>query len=71
MYQNRLRDLRIDHDMTQEELATIIGCSRKQIGRYENNEQDITASKLKAICLLYKVSADYLLGLPKGLNWPR
>ncbi len=31
----------------------------------------MTISKLKALCLYYHVSADYILGLPKGLDWPR
>ena len=31
----------------------------------------MTIGKLKALCLYYHVSADYILGLPKGLDWPR
>lgn len=71
MKMNRLKELRTDHDLTQENVAEIIGCSKKQISRYENDEQEMTTSKLKALCLLYQTSADYILGLPKGLKWPR
>lgn len=71
MYGKRIHELRIDHDETQEQLAIIIGVNRKQIARYEKEEQEITNSKLMKICLHYKVSADYILGLPKDLNWPR
>ncbi len=71
MHGQNIRDLRIDHDETQEQLATLIGVSRKQIGRYENEEQEMTIDKLIKICLHYRVSADYILGLPKGLGWPR
>ena len=28
-------------------------------------------AKLRALCLALGVSADYLLGLPRGLSWPR
>lgn len=67
----RLREIRIDHDHTQKQLAEIIGCSSKQISRYEADEQEMTMSKLKAFCELYDVSADYILGLKKNLKWPR
>ena len=70
-YNTRLKELRIDHDKTQEEIAEIVNCSRKQIIRYENGEQEITISKLRAICMYFNVSADYILGLPKNLDWPR
>lgn len=70
-YSSRLKELRIDHDLTQDEIAKIVGCSRKQIIRYENGEQEMTISKLKCLCLYYNVSADYILELPKKLNWPR
>lgn len=67
----RIKEIRIDHDNTQEKTAEIIGCSIKQIMRYEKGEQEMTISKLKQFCLYYQVSADYILGLPKNLNWPR
>lgn len=67
----RLKDTRLDHDHTQKQTADAIGCSSKQIIRYESGDQEMTLSKLKAFCLYYHVSADYILGLPKGMNWPR
>lgn len=67
----RLKSLRIDNDLSQENLARIVGCTAKQIRRYEKNENEMTTGILTALCLLYKVSADYILGLPKGLEWPR
>lgn len=70
-YYERLRDIRMDRDETKEELAKKINTTRQQIRRYETGEQDMTVSKLKAICEHYRVSADYVLGLPKGLEWPR
>ena len=64
----RLKATREDKDITQEQAA---GCSRRQYIRHERGEQEMTISKLKALCLYYHVSADYILGLPKGLDWPR
>lgn len=67
----RLRDTRVDKDHTQKDTSQLLGTSDRQIGKYERNEQEMTVSKLKAFCEHYGVSADYILGLPKGLTWPR
>ena len=70
-FSQRLTDTRTDKDMTQEELATSIGITRRQYIRYEKGQSEVTQENLKMICLTLQVSADYLLGLPKGLQWPR
>lgn len=57
--------------MTQAELAAMLGTTRQQVGKYETGRQEMTAGKLAALCRALGVSADYLLGLPKGLPWPR
>lgn len=67
----RLKATREDRDITQEEAAEAAECTRRQIIRYEEGEQNMTITKLKALCLYYHVSADYILGLPRGLDWPR
>lgn len=68
---DRLKSTRIDHDHRQKDTAEVINCSTKQIIRYESGEQEMTLNKLRDFCIYYQVSADYILGLPKGLNWPR
>lgn len=67
----KLRALIEDNDTSQTELADIIGVHRKQIGRWLRNDAEMGIYKLKEICLYYGVSADYLLGLPDDLEWPR
>lgn len=67
----RLKATRIDHDEYQKDIADAIQCSEMQIRRYEYDQSEMTISKLKAFCEHYGVSADYILGLPKGLSWPR
>lgn len=67
----RIREVRTDHDETQSQLARIIGVHENMIYRYENGLAELSAIKLCAICLHYKVSADYLLGLPKDCTKPR
>ena len=67
----RIRATRIDKDITQEEIAKALGTTRQQIYKYEAGAQEMTLSKLRTLCLYYHVSADYNLGLPRGLDWPR
>lgn len=66
-----LLDLIADKDTTQAEMASQIGVNRNQIRRWINGESEMGIFKLKEICQYYEVSADYILGLPKGLQWPR
>lgn len=68
---DRLKAAREDADLTQAQAATAAGCARRQYIRYEQGEQEMGITKLKALCLTLGVSADYLLGLPRDLEWPR
>lgn len=70
-YYERLKQTRIDRDMTQTNAAKKLNTSKQQISIYETGKQEMTVSKLKDLCELYNVSADYILGLPRGLEWPR
>lgn len=70
-YTDRLKALRIDHDESQAALADAIGISQKQYSRYETGINELPLRYLVRICAYYSVSADYLLGLPRGLEWPR
>lgn len=67
----RIKGLREDKDLTQATIALNMGITRRQYIRYEKGEQEMTVSKLQSLCRFYGVSADYVLGLPEGLSWPR
>lgn len=60
-----------DNETRIDELAFAIGVNRKQITRWRKGEAEMGIYKLKEICEYYGVSADYILGLPKGYQWPR
>ena len=62
MYE-RIRNLRHDHDLTQEKLAKLLGMSQTGYSKYETGENDIPTGILIELALLYKTSTDYLLGL--------
>ena len=57
----RLRDLREDNDLSQKELAKIIGMSQTGYSKYETGENDIPTGILIALARFYDVSIDYLL----------
>ena len=65
-YQIRLRQLREDHDKTQEQIATYLGINQTVYSRYETGKNDMKPHQIVSLCDYYKVSADYVLGLPEG-----
>lgn len=62
MYQ-RLRDLREDHDMSQTQLAKLLGMSQTGYSKYETGENDVPTAILIKLAHIYKTSVDYLLGV--------
>lgn len=70
-YAQKLREIREDRDLTQADIARILGTTQQQIYKYESGIQEMTVSRLIKLCEFYGVSADYILGLPKGLKWLR
>lgn len=65
-YQIRLRQLREDHDKTQAQIAAYLGINQTVYSRYETGKNDMKPHQIIALCEYYKVSADYVLGLPNG-----
>ncbi len=61
MFFKRLGDLRIDHDMTQKEVAEYLGCQREVYRRYEKGIRTIPIDFLIKLSRLYKVSIDYIV----------
>lgn len=70
-YNEILKELRIDNDLTQEQVASVIKTTQGYYSKYELGVREMPLSRLKDLCRFYGVSADYILGLPKGLKWPR
>ena len=62
-YIKRIRDLREDHDKTQQEIADVLGTSQTMYARYERGANEMPIRHLVVLCKYYGVSADYILGL--------
>jgi len=62
-YYPRIKDLREDHDMTQNEVAEYLMMKQPQYSRYERGIRDVPTDVLIRLARLYKTSTDYILGL--------
>ena len=61
--QKKIRDLREDHDLTQQQVADYLGTSQTMYARYERGANELPICHLISLCRLYHVSADVILGL--------
>jgi len=62
-YCKRIRDLREDSDLTQQQVAEYLGTSQTMYARYERGANELPIHHLISLCRLYKVSSDYILCL--------
>lgn len=58
---NRVRDLREDHDLTQQQVADAIGITQRKYSYLETGTQQLPAEILLQLARLYNVSVDYIL----------
>lgn len=59
----RIRNLREDKDLTQEDLAKFLNISQTTYSRYESGALDIPSQSLIKLAEYYSTSIDYLLGI--------
>lgn len=62
-FASRLRQLRLDKNLLQEQVAKLIGVNKSAISTYENNTRQPSFDILVRLATLYRVSTDYLLGM--------
>ncbi|MBP1575824.1 MAG: helix-turn-helix transcriptional regulator [Oscillospiraceae bacterium] len=63
MFFQRLADLRMDSDKTQEEIAKLLDCKREVYRRYEKGIHEIPVWAVIKLAEFYNTSTDYILGL--------
>ena len=59
----RIKDLRTDNDLTQEEIAEAIGITQRKYSYLETGKQQWPDELLARLAEFYHTSVDYLLGL--------
>ena len=67
-FYQRLRDMREDHDLKQEDVAKILETSQEQYSRWERGVYAMPIEHYKTLARYYNISIDYLCGL---VEYPR
>ena len=62
-YRKRIRDIREDNDLTQEQLGKVLNKSQQGYNHIEAGRAELRIDDLIKLCKLYNLSADYLIGL--------
>ena len=62
-YRERLKNLREDRDLTQEELGKLLNKSQQGYNHIEAGRAELKIDDLITLCKYYGLSADYLIGL--------
>jgi transcriptional regulator with XRE-family HTH domain len=58
----RIRELREDRDLTQKQVAQMLGMSQTGYSKYETGENDVPTQVLLKLADFYDTTVDYLLG---------
>ena len=66
-----LRGLREDNDLTQVQVAEILGTSQTMYARYERGANELPIRHLITLCKFYNVSADYFLQTQPNSKYPK
>ena len=67
----KIRLLREEKELNQTELGEALGMTQRKISYLECGRYEPSFDDLRALCRYFQVSADYLLGFPKNLPYPR
>ncbi len=62
-FSERLKELRLEENLSAKQLGKILEVSDSTIVRWENEDRIPSIEQLKKIAIYFKVSADYLIGL--------
>ena len=63
MYYRRLKDLREDHDLTQQQLVDILHMHKTTYTNYEQGKREIPFDLVIRLAKLYNVSIDFIAEL--------
>ena len=67
----KIRLLREDKELNQTELGNAVNMTQRKISYLENDKYEPSMEDIKALCRFFNVSADYLLGFPKNMPYPK
>ncbi|MDD3243229.1 MAG: helix-turn-helix transcriptional regulator [Eubacteriales bacterium] len=64
-YWERIRELREDRDLSQNDIAAVLGTTQQVYSRYEKGINELPLRHLVTLCRYFKVTPDYILGLSR------
>lgn len=67
----KLKEVREDHDLTQNDIGKLLSISRQNYSRWETGEKIIPLKHLDTLSNYYQISFDYLCGLSKENNYKK
>ena len=67
----KIRLLREEKELNQTELGKAVNMTQRKVSYLESDKYEPSIDDLKALCTFFHVSADYLLGFPKSLPYPK
>lgn len=62
-FHERIRALREDNDIRQEDIAKMMNTNQRKISRLETKTTEPTPEEIIKYCKIFNVTADYILGL--------
>ncbi len=65
---NRVKELREEKGLSQEELAKVVGTNRTTISLYESEQRGLSLDMIVKLADYFDVSTDYLLGISEKRN---
>ena len=70
-YNEKIQLTRESKNITQKQRAEHLNIKQQQYARYEKGINVMPVTYLKGICDFLGVSADYILGLPENMEYPK
>ena len=67
----KIRLLREEKELNQTELGEAVNMTQRKVSYIENDRYEPSMDDIRAFCRFFNVSADYLMGFPKPLPYPR
>lgn len=68
MYGQRIKEIRIENNLTQKELGKLLNVDQRTISQYENGNREINLNTLVKLCKKFNVTADYILEIDKEID---
>jgi transcriptional regulator with XRE-family HTH domain len=65
----RIKDLREDHDLTQEKISKLLNITQRTYSYYETGDRNVPIEVVCDLASIYKTSTDYILGLTDNKNY--